>query len=252
MILGARAAGPRAGLARAACLIATVLLAGCGGGSTTSPGSSEFARLGMVSNPSDSSFLSPAFGDSITWALIQARDAGATVQFRAPQWNVVEPTPGVWNLAVEELFLGVHRTLGLATFVNLRVIDTNSRNVPPDLAALAWDDTTMIRRVDVLVDTLAALARRHDVVGVAIGNEVDAYFSLHPDEFPAFLVPTPQLDAHEDLGSPPIGIAVIELGDLALAQGAAEFQEAAGPFRDLHRQQGLPALAKFGTLGDMA
>jgi hypothetical protein len=67
----------------------------------------------------------------------------------------------------------------------------------------------------------------------------------------SFVAP-PQLDAHEDLGPPPVGIAVVELGDLALTQGAAEFQEAAGPFRNLHRQQSLPALAQFGTLGDVA
>lgn len=71
-------------------------------------------------------------------------------------------------------------------------------------------------------------------------------------EFLALFVAPSQLDAHEDLGPPPVGITIVELGDLAPAQGAAEFQEAAGPLRDLDRQQGLPALAEFGALGDVA
>lgn len=184
------------------------VLAGCGGKSSVGPGAAPGALLGMSSNTSDAAFALPTFGDSVLRVLEDAKAAGATVQIRAPQWNRVEPAPGAWNLAEEQLYLDVHRTLGLRTFVNLRIVDTNSRNLPADLAALAWDDPALVARVDVLVDTLAALARRNDVVAVAVGNEVDAYFGLHPGEFAAFLVLYRRAVARFHAAAPgvPIGI----------------------------------------------
>ncbi len=160
---------------------------GCGGESGTAPGAVPMALVGVSSNTSDAAFALPTFGDSVLRVLQDAKAAGADVQIRAPQWDRVEPTPGTWQLAEEQLYLDVHRSLGLRTHLNLRILDTISRNLPADLASLAWDDPVLVARVDVLVDTLAALARRSDLVSVAIGNEVDAYFGEHPGEFPAFL-----------------------------------------------------------------
>ncbi len=181
------AAAGRRRLVQLALAAAAACFAGCGGKSGTAPGSVPMALLGLSSNTSDAAFALPTFGDSVLRVLQDAKAAGADVQIRAPQWNLVEPTPGAWNLAEEQIYLDVHRSLGIRTHLNLRILDTISRNLPPDLASLAWDDPVLVARVDVLVDTLASLARRNDLVSVAIGNEVDDYFGEHPGEFPAFL-----------------------------------------------------------------
>ncbi len=60
------------------------------------------------------------------------------------------------------------------------------------------------------------------------------------------------LHADEDLGALRVAIAVVELGNIALAQGQRELAEAARLLVDGHGQHGLALLAQFGALGDMA
>ncbi len=47
-------------------------------------------------------------------------------------------------------------------------------------------------------------------------------------------------------------VAIVELGDVALAERLAELQEAARLFRDLHGQQRFALRAEIGALGDVA
>ena len=61
-----------------------------------------------------------------------------------------------------------------------------------------------------------------------------------------------QADADEDPGAGRVAVPVVELRDVAVADGLAEGPEAAGPLRDLHGQQRLPVLADAGPLGDVA
>ncbi len=172
----------------AAAALALLAAAGCGGKSSTAPPTAAGARLGLSLNTTDSSLLNPTtFPDSMLDALNRAKAAGVTVLANVPQWSVLEPTPGNWNLGEATIYFDVVTSLGFRTYLNLRILDTGSRNVPPDVAALAWDDTAMIRRVDVVVDTLAAYANRYRCLAAAFGNEVDAYFGQHPAEFGAFL-----------------------------------------------------------------
>src|SRR5690606_29167331 len=63
---------------------------------------------------------------------------------------------------------------------------------------------------------------------------------------------TTDIHADEDLGALAPLLAVVELGDVARAEHAAELKEAALLLGDLHRQQHLAAGAQVGTLGDVA
>ena len=56
----------------------------------------------------------------------------------------------------------------------------------------------------------------------------------------------------EDLGVGRIVIAIVELGDVALAQLAAEAQKAPRPFGNLHGEDRLALLPQLGALGYMA
>ncbi|NOT35465.1 MAG: hypothetical protein HOP12_15070 [Candidatus Eisenbacteria bacterium] len=104
-----------------------------------------------------------------------------------PLWNEIENVPGALNVSNQRLYLQVFRAFGFTSFVNLRPVDTNQRGTPPDLAGLAWDDPTMLARWDVALDSLIELVRETPQIALAVGNEVDGYFSSHLSELPAFI-----------------------------------------------------------------
>ena len=60
------------------------------------------------------------------------------------------------------------------------------------------------------------------------------------------------LDADEQVRDLRIGVAVVEFGDVALAEQRAELAEAAGPLGNRHREDRLARLAQLGALGDEA
>ena len=61
---------------------------------------------------------------------------------------------------------------------------------------------------------------------------------------------TLKADEHVRLGG--VGVAVVELGDVAAPEQAAELLEAAGSLRDRRREDGLAGLAEIGPLRDEA
>ena len=94
---------------------------------------------------------------------------------------------GAIDVSNPRLYLQVLRALGFASFVNLRPVDTTRRGTPSDLSSVAWDDPEMLERWDAALDSLIVLASENPQIAIAIGNEVDGYFSSHPSEFPAFV-----------------------------------------------------------------
>lgn len=76
--------------------------------------------------------------------------------------------------------------IGFATYYSFRIVDTNNRGTPSDLASTAWDDPAMIARVDNALDSLITIFELAPPVAFAFGNEVDVYFSTHPGELAAF------------------------------------------------------------------
>lgn len=161
--------------------LALALAAGCSKDSPTAPAPADRALLGLVANPADADIP-----DSIGSALLIAQATGSRMHIYTPLWRELEAAPGTIDLGVSDLILSVYQSIGLERYVNLRLIDTRSRGCPADLQSLAWDDPTMVARVDEVVDSLARLARVWKPLAVALGNEVDGYFEEHPAEFAAF------------------------------------------------------------------
>jgi hypothetical protein len=170
-------------LVAGALLVALALSAalGCSKDSPTAPAATDRALLGLLANPSDFHHA-----DSIASSLAIAVATGSRFHLLTPLWREVETSPASIDLSQMNLILSVYQAYGLERYVNLRLIDTNSRGCPGDLQSLAWDDPAMVARVDVIVDSLAVLARAWRPVAVALGNEVDGYFEGHPAEFTAF------------------------------------------------------------------
>jgi len=99
----------------------------------------------------------------------------------------------------------------------------------------------------------------HHVADVELGGLVVAHVdhSKPPatklgDELLALGVPLGELHPGEHLRPAGVGVAVVELGDLAVPERAAKAEEAPGPLGDLHRQQGLAPLTQLGALRHMA
>ena len=90
---------------------------------------------------------------------------------------------------------------------------------------------------------------RHLVVGQVVGLDPPA---LQLGEQVPDLVAVGDLDADEQVRDLRVGIAVVELGDRALAEQRAELAEAAGPLRDRDGEDRLALLAQLGALGDEA
>jgi hypothetical protein len=148
---------------------------------STAPGAAPHALLGLSANPSDFTYADSALG-----ALRIARATGAELQVHTPLWSEIEQSPTAIDLSQVRFWFDLYRFLGFQPYLNVRLLDTVSRGVPADLAATPFDDPAMIARVDELVDSLANIARVYPLAVLALGNEVDAYFSIYPGDFPAF------------------------------------------------------------------
>jgi hypothetical protein len=155
--------------------------AGCSDEGPTQPGSPAKAWLGISANPSDFDFP-----DSIGSAILTAQATGANFMQNGELWSTLEPSPGAIDVRSVRQSLPILSALGFATYYNLRLVDTNNRGTPADLATTAWDDPILIARVDAVLDSLIEVFELAPPVAFAFGNEVDVYFSAHPGELTAF------------------------------------------------------------------
>lgn len=162
-------------------LLIALLAAGCSKDSPTQPGSGPAPYLGLTPNPADA-FLA----DSLVQSFLISKAMGATMVQNGELWSELETGPGAIDAASLRGKFAGFQYLGLANYYNLRIVDTNQRGVPADLASTAFDDPAMIARVDAVVDTLLDLFEVWPPLAFCFGNEVDAYFASRPGELPAF------------------------------------------------------------------
>ena len=139
------------------------------------------ARIGIAANPTDATYP-----DSLVSAILITRALGSTVFQMGELWSALEPAPGSIQLGNLRSTLDQLEALGFAPYYNLRVIDTNQRGVPADLAGRAWDDPVLVARADAIVDTLANVFQTHHLAAFSFGNEVDGYLGSRQAELAAF------------------------------------------------------------------
>lgn len=162
-------------------VIAAMAILDCGGKSPSAPGAGASALLGLTANPTDATFP-----DSLLSAFQTAYAVGSRVMQNGELWSELESSPGVIDASTVRLKFAVFHSLGFSNYYNLRVVDTNQRGVPADLATAAWDNPALIARVEAVVDTLLEIAAVYPLLAFSLGNEVDAYFAGRPAELPAF------------------------------------------------------------------
>jgi hypothetical protein len=127
--------------------------------------------------------IPPPTSQDIYDAVSLTYDAGARGAIVHYNWNALEPAPGKYTLekAADELnYLGITR--GFEIQFTVAVVDTASRQMPPDLGNLPYNSPEVKQRFRKLLDALKPHLNRH-VKYFAVGNELDTYFGEHPDEW---------------------------------------------------------------------
>lgn len=148
---------------------------------TNAPNAGEPALLGLAANAPDQDYP-----DSVGSAILTDRALGADCFQMGDLWSSLETAPGMIQLGTLRTTLDQLEAIGFTPYYNLRILDTNNRGVPADLAARAFDDPVLVARADAIVDTLIGVFQQHHLAAFAFGNEVDAYLGAHPAELAAF------------------------------------------------------------------
>ena len=91
-------------------------------------------------------------------------------------------------------------------------------------------------------DQMANMELGHLVVGQVVGFNAPL---VHRSQQLSRFVPVGDLNADEDVSDDRIGIAIVELGDAALAKQSAELPKASRSFGNRHREYGLAFLAQL-------
>ncbi|RLT99258.1 hypothetical protein [Ketobacter sp.] len=167
-------------------LLLGLLLWGCGNGGGDD-GGQEPAPVALpgVLSVSAYYYTDPVANNDLEWLqrFLEARqriqDAGANGQFQSYPWSQLEPALGSYDSQRLNDFNNTMLSAAEQQFtqlLGLQVINTVTREVPAELATVAWDDPAMIGAMEDLLDQLLpAMAGR--VRYLSMGNEVDVYFA---------------------------------------------------------------------------
>ncbi len=139
----------------------------------------EPAALGLAVNLPGSA--SPAERQK---ALAEVRRAGASLFALEISWPAAEPRPRRYEVAEVTRAARLLRQSGALLHLDLPLVNGRSREVPADLAGLAFDDPTLSLRLGRLFDALGPALL--DFSTLSLGNEADSYFADKPDELRAY------------------------------------------------------------------
>lgn len=130
--------------------------------------------------------ITPAQNQDYPTAFTQARTTGIDCVPFTLQWSALEANGTYDPQGLLDDLNGFYGTQPVSLSVCLSPIAANRRDVPADLMQTAFDDSGMIQRFDRLLDTMHAHLPATNIRYLLIGNEVDLYFSLHPEEWSAY------------------------------------------------------------------
>jgi hypothetical protein len=125
-------------------------------------------------------------------ALNAAHATGINLYGMSPEWTDLETAPFTFSLQkdiVNPLTLLDPNSTKLKSFILvIKMIDTNRKILPGDIASKSFDDPEVIHRFLFLLDAIAVLQQVDRISHILIGNEVDAYLSTNPGELNAFKI----------------------------------------------------------------
>ena len=117
-------------------------------------------------------------------AVEMVRRTGANFFALELLWSAAEPSPRRYR--VEELTRAARllRQSGAVLHLDLPLVTETERDVPADLADVAFDDPKLSLRLGGLLDALLPALR--DFQSISLGNDADAYFADRPEELRAY------------------------------------------------------------------
>jgi hypothetical protein len=135
-----------------------------------------------INTPNSSVPLTPQELDD---AVALAQGAGVHGVIATYTWSTLEPTPGHIDVSQLQAALEYYRQKGLQALLGIQVINTVKREVPSDLATVAFDDPRFIARFHTLLDAVRGALSGNEQY-ISIGNEVDVYLQAQPAEWAAY------------------------------------------------------------------
>jgi hypothetical protein len=130
--------------------------------------------------------ITPAQNQDYPAAFAQARTAGIDCVPFTMQWSALEVSGTFDPQGLLNDLNGFYGRQPISLSLCLSPIFANRRDLPTDLMQMAFDDSVMIHRFERLLDTVHAHLSSTNISYLLIGNEVDLYFSLYPDEWSAY------------------------------------------------------------------
>ena len=143
------------------------------------PGSSHShanAGVGLLSASINPRMVPPPTQSDYEAAFDQAYAGGVRAVTLTWTWSALEPTPNSIDVSDVANSISYLVAKGFRVYVGIQPINTVKREVPSDLAAVAWDDPAMRDRLHALIDALAP-ATAGAAEYLSIGNEVDVYLA---------------------------------------------------------------------------
>ena len=117
-------------------------------------------------------------------AVEMVRRTGASFFALTVSWSAAEPAPGKYNLAEITRTARLLRQSGATLHLDLPLVTETARDVPADLAGVAFDDPKLSLRLGQLLDAL--MPALLDFQSVSLGEAADVYFAGKPDELRAY------------------------------------------------------------------
>jgi hypothetical protein len=99
-------------------------------------------------------------------------------------WPAAEPRPRRYDVARVTHAARLLRQSGAVLHLDLPLVNARTRQVPSDLAAMAFDDPKLSLRLGRLFDALGPALL--DFSTLSLGNEADSYFVDKPEELQAY------------------------------------------------------------------
>ncbi|CAN5716121.1 hypothetical protein BH10BAC2_BH10BAC2_17330 [soil metagenome] len=165
----------------------TFVITGCSNNKTVEPvnQNSGLIDLALILNQQSPPGLTGDLGsiDDVT-------SKGINLFGMSFEWQELETSPYIYSFQDQIVnpltFTDPGKTKFKSYILVLKVIDTQRKTIPTNLAALSFNDPLVISRFESLIDSLSALPSIDRISHILIGNEVDGYLSVNPTQLNTF------------------------------------------------------------------
>jgi hypothetical protein len=164
-------------------LFAVLLLAGCGEQDLQQPAHAlTTGKVGL--------WINPQYGDMNYYdeALKTAKEAQIQITHFYAQWGLIENSSENYDWSIPDYVLGKFKKNGFEAVVVIPIIFTTKRDVmPEDVTFTRFSEAAFVSRF--VQFTKAFTERYKDTVKyLVIGNEIDVYLSMYPDQASDFRI----------------------------------------------------------------